>query len=284
MLAFSMAGRHLNLVRAAQEMHITQGALSRQIKALENHLGVRLFERRARGLAFTQEGELLYDYACRAFETLDEGVARLTLRPARHTLVLSVARSFAQRVLVPRLSGFAQACPQVDLRLDIHRYFADLASCGADISIRLGKGEWDEYRTIRLTADRIVPVCAPPISARLRDPLRREDVPRLRNVEHDWEPELARAGAGLWPMGSSRMDFNDSATLLQAAEAGLGLAAARTSLAAAALSAGRLVRPFDCDLRDGLDYYAVCTERAAGKPAVKLFTDWLEQEFPLPRP
>ena len=138
LLFFNTVAKHLNLVRAGEELHLTQGALSRQLKALEDHLGVSLFKRGPRGLAFTQEGEILYDYCQRAFDTLGTGLRHLSVVAERETLVVSVARSFAVRVLAPRIAGFVQAHPWVDLRIDIHRYFAHLDSSGADISIRLG--------------------------------------------------------------------------------------------------------------------------------------------------
>ncbi|GAA4324090.1 transcriptional regulator GcvA [Pigmentiphaga soli] len=269
MLAFNITARHLNLVRAAQELGITQGALSRQIKALEDHLGVRLFERHARGLAFTQEGELLYDFTRRGFETLGAGIGRLTLRAERQTLVLSVARSFALRVLIPRLAEFTQAHPHIHLNLDIHRYFADIATSGVDVSIRLGAGDWQDCRVTRLTRDRIVSVCAPSLQAQLGDPVLRARVPLLRNVERDY-PMHWNAG-----IGDARIDFNDSASMLAAAEAGMGVAVSRTSLVADAERRGKLVRPTDHDTRDGLDYYAVCTENAYRKPSVQAFCAWV---------
>lgn len=279
MLAFNIAARHLNLVRAAAEMRITQGALSRQIKALEDHLGVRLFERRARGLGFTQEGELLYDFTSRAFETLGAGVSRLTLQTERQTLVLSVARSFALRVLVPRLARFAQEYPHIDLSLDIHRYFADIATSGLDVSIRLGAGDWRDCRAVRLTRDHLFPVCSPSVRRRLEDPLLRGSVPLLRNVERDHAVCWSKIHASGIALGHTRIDFNDSATMLLAAESGMGLAVSRTSLVATAIADERLVRPFAGDLQDGLDYYAVCTEHAMQKPSVRLFSEWLAQEF-----
>jgi len=274
MLAFDVSARHLNLVRAAEELGITQGALSRQIRALEDHLGVRLFERHARGLRFTQEGELLYDFTRRGFETLGAGIGRLTLRAERQTLVLSVARSFALRVLIPRLAGFTDAHPQIHLSLDIHRYFADIASSGVDVSIRLGGGDWPDCRALRLTRDRIVPVCAPAIREQLRDPEARTRVPLLRNIERD-DASLRAEGLDGLPPGDLRIDFNDSASMLAAAESSLGVAISRSSLVADAEAAGRLARPTSWEACDGLDYYAVCTERAYCKPAVKALLDWI---------
>lgn len=279
MLAFDVSARHLNLVRAAEELGITQGALSRQIRALEDHLGVRLFERHARGLRFTQEGELLYDFTRRGFETLGAGIGRLTLRAERQTLVLSVARSFALRVLIPRLAGFTEAHPHIHLSLDIHRYFADIASSGVDVSVRLGGGDWPDCRALRLTRDCIVPVCTSAIREQLRDPAARPRVPLLRNIERD-DASLRVEGLDELPHGDQRIDFNDSASMLAAAEASLGVAISRSSLVADAESIGRLVRATSWEARDGLDYYAVCTERAYCKPAVKAFLDWVEGVAP----
>ena len=280
MLAFNIVARHLNLVRAAGEMGITQGALSRQIKALEDHLGVRLFERQARGLCFTQDGELLYDFTRNAFETLGVGIGKLTRHRERQTLVLSVARSFGLRVLIPRLVAFSTEHPNINISFDIHRYHSDLTSSGADFSIRLGSGNWKDCKVARLTNDTLFPVCTPALAAIVKNTRMSSTVARLRNIERDYWTIWDDATNSEEIFSGGHVDFNDSASMLQAAEAGMGIAISRSSLCANALKAGLLVRPCEEEFRDDLDYYAVATERTLQKPAARLFDAWLAREFP----
>ncbi|NYT25465.1 LysR family transcriptional regulator [Alcaligenaceae bacterium] len=282
LLFFNAAGRHLNLVRAADELRLTQSALSRQIKALEEHLGVRLFERGPRGLRFTEEGELLYDFTSRAFLLMDQGVSKLAATAGRHTLVVSVARSFAQRVLASRLGGFVSANPEVDLRIDVHRYYADLESSGADISIRLGKGDWHDYHSVRITDDVLIPVCAPGVASRLAEQGRiPETTILLRNRERDYVGSWAAQQPEM-PFHIDRLpsiDFNDSATVISTLESGTGITVTRSSLVADALEEGTLVRPFAGEVKDGLNYYAVQSARSTKNAVVKRFMQWLDATF-----
>ena len=283
LLFFNTIAKHLNLVRAAQELHLTQGALSRQLKALEEHLGVELFKRGPRGLSFTQEGELLYDYSRRAFDTLRTGLRHLSVVAERETLVLSVARSFALRVLGSRIAAFVRANPWVDLRIDIHRYFADLGSSGADISIRLGDGQWEADRIQALSDDAVWAVAHPEVAARLgasKEPGRTEGVLLLRNTERDyWDSWLAAGHPAIPLKDTEALRFNDSATMLEAVGAGAGICLTRATLVRDALAAGSLVRLCDDELRDGLRYYALCSPRSGAKKAVDCFMRWLAVEF-----
>ena len=280
LLFFNTVGKHLNLVRAGQELHLTQGALSRQIKTLEVHLGVELFRRLPRGLAFTEEGEVLYAFCQSAFDTLNSGLQRLSVVADRQTLVVSVARSFALRVLSSRLPRFTQAYPWVDLQVDTHRYFADMETSGTDVSIRLGKSDLSASPTQVLTDDAIWAVATPAISRRIRARTRGGDVVRpallMYSERDDWNNWLA-AGHKSVPLDGATLRFNDSATMLNTAEAGMGFCVVRACLARDAIEAGRLVRVWSNELHDGLRYFAISTLRP--KPAIKPFLAWLATEF-----
>lgn len=287
LLVFTVAARHLNLVRAAEDLCVSQGALSRQLKSLEEHLGIALFDRGPRGLRFTPEGELLYDFTSRAFSLVGEGIHRLGLQPERNSLVISVARSFAQRVLASRLAGFTETHPHIDLHLDIHRYYADLETSGADISIRLGRGDWSGYQSYPLTRDRLILVCAPSVSSLMGSgdaiPTR---IPLLYNQERDY---VESWNAGIPERSISkddrrRISFTDSSTMLSALESGLGITVTRSSLVEDALEQGTLVRPFNEELVDTLNYYAVCSQRSSHKLSVKQFIEWLNSAFRLDEP
>lgn len=281
LLFFNTVGKHLNLVRAGEELHLTQGALSRQLKSLEEHLGVELFRRGPRGLAFTQEGELLYDYSKRAFETLGVGLRHLSVVTERQTLMVSVARTFAVRILASRISSFLAENPWIDVHIDVHRYFVDLESSGADVSIRLGKGDWAADRMQCLTGDAIWAVGNADVKAVVSQ---RECSATnsfiLRNVERDyWETWLESGRPALAADDALMLHFNDSATMLEAAQTGAGVCLTRGSLAMDAVNRGVLVRLTDDEMHDGLNYYAICTARAAQKRAVDLFMNWVGEAF-----
>ena len=285
LLFFNTVARHLNLVRAGEELHLTQGALSRQLKSLEDHLGVALFRRGPRGLAFTQEGEILYDYSKRAFDTLGAGLRHLSVVTDRESLVISAARSFAVRVLGMRIARFIEANPWVDLRVDTHRYFADLESSGADISIRLGGGDWDGYRMQALTDDAVWAVARADVAGQLAGAAALPEQARpllLTNTERDYWAAWLGGGHDIG-IGIGRdvrmLRFNDSATMLEAVQAGAGFCVTRASLAREAVRAGALVRIGTGEMHDGLRYYAVCAPRSGAKKAADLFMRWLGLEF-----
>lgn len=285
LLFFEVVARHLNLVRAGEELNLTQGALSRQLKSLEDHLGMPLFVRGPRGLKFTQEGELLHDYTRRAFETLGIGLRRLSLDTARETLVVSVARSFGACVLASRIGRFALAHPWVDLRIDTHRYFTDLEMSGADISIRLGAGDWDGYRTLALTDDTVLAVCSPGLVSALNN-LPAPKLPvgtfLLRNSERDYWADWHDKGYRAVDLDTTAtVQCNDSVALIEVAKTSSCLCLTRQTLAAAALASGTLVPIWGQELHDGQRYFAVTARRADGRRAVELFMKWLEEEFAL---
>ncbi|WP_454689704.1 LysR substrate-binding domain-containing protein [Achromobacter aloeverae] len=286
LLVFDTVARHLNQVRAAESLSLTQSALSRQIKALEDHLGVALFERNSRGLKFTQEGELLYDFTRRSFELLNEGLGRLVLDFERQTLVVSAARSYAERVLAPRLGDFVRAHPWIDVRIDVHRYYADIEASGADISVRLGDGNWPGYDALRLSEDGLIPVCAPAVAQALRGGRPGDVAGHLvfRNVERDYVEQWNRCNAqAAFVNEHAVLKFNDSTTLLSALEAGQGVTVARMSLVADALARGVLVRLWSGEARDDLDYYAISAQRTAHRSATVLFMEWLRETLIRPR-
>jgi LysR family transcriptional regulator, glycine cleavage system transcriptional activator len=244
---------------------------------------VELFRRGPRGLAFTEEGEILYDYSKRAFDTLGAGLRHLSMAADRESLVVSAARSFAVRVLGARIARFVEANPWVDLRVDTHRYFADLETSGADISIRLGSGDWDGYRMQAVTDDAVWAVARADVAGRLTrktDAVVEERPMVLTNTERDYWVAWQSAGLDTWGGGDERiLRFNDSATMLEAVEAGAGFCITRASLVHDAVGAGTLVRVGSGEVRDGLRYYAVFAPRSGAKKAADVFMKWLEAEF-----
>ena len=274
--AFDAAARHLNMARAAEELGVTQGAISRQVKSLEDQLAETLFLRGPRGLKLTEAGDLLADYVRRGLEQLEAGLFRIGQPRSRATLVINAARTFAMRVLAPRIAGFTREHPWIELRLETHRYFAQLHGADVDVAIRAGAGDWPGHVVRPLTREVLFPVCAPgylPAGTPPAEAIARSTLLHYAERPH-WRDWLLAAGldpnlAGPGP----RLD--ETALALAAAEAGQGLAVGWGVLVADALASGRLVRPFAAALDDGTGYHLVMTEMASRRSTVQTFCTWL---------
>lgn len=283
--AFEAAGRHLSFTRAAAELHVTQAAISHQIKALEDELGVRLFRRGARGLLLTDAGQAYLPEVAAAFARLAQATERLRQAEETGVLTVSVLPSFAARWLVPRLRHFRARHPEIDLRVAATDKIVDFERDGIDLSIRYGYGDYRGMFWEHLLAEEIFPVCSPALmqdGADGRPPLRQPEDLRRHTLLHDdlrtdWATWLRAAGVtGVDPHRGP--GFTDSSMLLQAAVDGQGVALGRSALAGDDLAAGRLVRPFEFSLPAELAYYIVCPEHAADTPKIRAFRAWLQEE------
>lgn len=278
--AFEAAARHLSFTKAAQELSVTQAAVSHQIKALEERLGVRLFQRRHRSLLLTAEGQRYFPEVQRAFELLRDATARIAREESKGVFTLSTISSFAARWLVPRLGKFVAAHPDIDLRLATSQRLTDFAREQVDAAIRYGGGDYPGLAATLLMTEELYPVCSPDLIARL--PLRHPEDLRNHTLLHDdgveeWGEWLVAAGVtgvnndhGHW--------YRDSSLLLQAAIAGQGVALGRSVLAAEEIAAGRLVRPFDWSLPSTNAYYFVCPQSSMHRGKVVAFREWLLAE------
>lgn len=275
---FEVAARHRHLGRAAEELHVTHGAVSRQVKNLESHLGVRVFARVGRGVELTEAGRELYERASRIFEELAVAVERVSSHPTPTVLRVGAPRAFSARWLAPRLGDFWEAHPWIELRLDSSRDEADLGRGEADVSIRFGEGPWPGVLADPLGTERLFPVCAPALLHGAR-PLRQLEDLRRHTLLHfsdtpDWAHWLGAVGAPEVDSGRGPR-FSELSAALAAAEAGQGIAIARTSLVQGELRRGRLVRPFAGESVDGRSYVLLATARAVRQPKVAAFRTWL---------
>jgi len=279
--AFEAAARHLSFTKAGAERFVTQAAVSHQIRALEEDLGVRLFRRMNRRLMLTEEGQRYLPAVSRAFDLLREATTALRAHDIPGPLTVSVLPSFAARWLVPRLGRFFARHPDIDLRIDPSVAICDFAQGDVDVGIRYGRGDYPGLRADRLLDEDIFPVCSPLLKAGPPGLHRPEDLRHhtlLHDDSHaDWRTWLLAAGVdGVDPERGTI--FTDSSMLIQAAIAGQGVALARGVLVADALAAGRLVRPFRLSLPAEFAYYFVYPERVAAHPKVRAFRDWLLEE------
>lgn len=287
--AFEAAARHLSFTKAAEELHVTQAAVSHQIKNLEERLGMRLFRRLNRALLLTDEGQRLFLPVRDAFERLAEAVEGLRARDTGGPLTVSVLPSFAAKWLVPRLSRFQERCPDIDLRITALERLVDLVRDDVDIAIRFGSGTWPGLKAEMILEDRITPVCSPALAKRLREPadlahatLLHETMEPMRNFP-DWAAWLQAAGVSGVDV-SRGLRFSHTHILLQAAIDGRGVALGQLPLAADDLAAGRLVAPFDLSLPIGYAYYLVYLPEAAERPKIKAFREWVNAETTERRP
>ena len=282
--AFEAAGRHLSFTRAAGELHVTQAAISHQVRALEEWGGVPLFDRGGRGaggLGLTPAGRALLPPAGEALDILDHAARVLTGGDQGRTLNVTTMGSFAAAWLVPRMRDFRERNPGITLRIETNDEVADFVRDDIDVGIRYGRGNWPGLHAERLFEEDIFPVCSPALLEGA-DPLRRpEDLARHTLLHDDmsvnWEAWLRAAGiegvdasAGPW--------FRQSHLVSQAAIAGDGVALGRSAIVADALADGRLVRPFRLRLPAEYAYYFICLPGALERPAVRAFRDWLVAE------
>lgn len=280
--AFEAAARHLSFTRAADELNLTQAAVSHQLKQLETALGAPLFRRLHRGLRLTDAGRLFAEAVSSALNTIDATAARLRRADALGPLNISVMPSFASTWLVPRLSRFNRVHPGIDVLVAADGEFADFEHDDIDLAIRWGAGNYPGLASYRFMTEELFPICSPALVKEGPHPLRRPEDLRYHTLLHDdirtdWRMWLTAAGVeGVDVERGPR--FNYSNMVQQAAIEGQGVALGRSSLAHDALEQGLLVRPFDFTLPGEYAYYIVCPTYATGWPKVIAFREWLFSE------
>ncbi len=277
--AFEAAARAGSLTRAAETLHVTHGAISHQIKALEADLGVRLVERAGRGIRLTDEGERLAGRVRAALTDLADAVREVSERANPRALRVSVMPSFAARWLLPRIGKFMAEYPQIDLDVRASMMLADFRRDDVDIAIRYGGGNYPGLTVEHLMDDIYFPVCSPNIAG--GPPARPEDLQRyllLRSDNEFWQPWFAAVGLD-WPEPTRGPIFNDASHVMQAAIEGQGIALARTSLIGNDLANGVLVRLFDATVPAPNRYFLVYPSRRGEAPKLKQFGAWLRKEI-----
>jgi LysR family transcriptional regulator, glycine cleavage system transcriptional activator len=279
---FEAAARHLSFTKAADELHVTHGAVSRQVKSLEDFLGVQLFRRLNRSLRLTDEGQAYVSTVRVLLEELADATDRVRKRDEQGGLVVSTTMSFTIKWLVPRLARFRERYPEIDVRVQAEDQVVDFARDGVDIGIRYGRGQYPGLKADRLINDDFVPVCSPALREGehpLREPgdLKYHALLHEMGTQIDWRMWLMAAGVeGIDP--SRGPVYSHSSLIIQAAINGEGVALGRTALIIEDLAAGRLVVPFDITLKAEYAYYVVYPPRAVERAKVRAFRDWLLEE------
>jgi LysR family glycine cleavage system transcriptional activator len=284
---FEAAARHLSFTKAAEELHVTPGAVSQQIKALEDYIGAPVFRRHKRALLLTDEAQASLPVLREGFDRLADAARLLSSRADSGKLTVSAAPSLAAKWLVPRLDSFHEMHPEVDVWISADMDVVDFSVDDVDVAIRYGPGGYENLVVEHLMAETIVPVCSPRLL--LGDkPLKTPADLAEHTLLHDGSPDRDDS-CPTWPMwlkaagvtsvdGARGPKFNQSSLVIEAAVAGKGIALAKAQLALADLEAARLVVPFDMSSPSAFGYYIVHPHSRSTSPAVKAFKAWLHAE------
>jgi len=282
--AFEAAARHESFSRAADEIHVTPGAVSHQIRALEEELGLQLFTRNGKRIAVTDSGQRFAASIRKALGEIAASADALREQSRQQRLVVSSPPSFASRWLAPRLWKFVDRHPGIEVVLQSSSHLNDLARDGIDVGVRFGLGHYPGLKSEMVMEDFYYPVASPHYrQGRLpSSPQQLRDCTLLRmdGLQESWLPWFALAGLDL-PDPAGGLVTEDSSLTLRAAADGAGVALTRHAIASQEIAAGELVRLFDIALRSDRAYYFVTVPNASPKPQVRHFRDWLEEEIAL---
>jgi LysR family glycine cleavage system transcriptional activator len=291
--AFEAAARHLSFKNAALELNVTAGAVSHQVKVLEDYLGVPLFKRLTRALELTPEASAMLPKVREGLDNLAEALERVRHRVSTCSLTVVTPPNFAARWLVPRLARFTTAHPNVELHLASRAGMIDgrepdvrQAADNPVAMVRFGSGRYPGRHVDEVFAVRYVPVCSPRL---LKGPhaLKKPDDLRWHTLLHDdtvteggarpsWADWLESVGVDVDATRGPR--FSDASLALEAAIEGMGVTLAIKALVRSEIESGRLVVPFDISAPASYAYYLVTSEADASQPAIQAFRQWLLTE------
>ena len=275
---FEAAARHSSFTRASEELYVTQAAVSHQIKALEEYLGIKLFRRQNRALFLTEEGQSYFLDIKDTFTSLVDATERLLARGAKGSLTVSLQPSFAIQWLVPRLSLFSELYPDIDVRIKAVDMDDGSLTDDVDVAIYYGRGKWKDLHAQKLHTEYLVPVCSPLLLNGTK-PLKTPHDLKLHTLLHD----TSRRDWTAWFKQASITDvnvnqgpiFSHTSMVLQAAVHGQGVALGHSVLAQPEIDAGRLVCPFNEVLVSKNAYYVVCREEQDELGKIVAFRDWM---------
>lgn len=274
--AFESAARHLSFTRAADELAVTQSAVSHQVTALEEWAGVPLFKRQGRAMVLTEAAVKFLPAVSTALDQIALAGRKLqAVDPTHGWLTVAVMPSFAAKWLVPRLADFHEKNPDMDVWIATFEAQTGALGSDIDVAIRYGRGDWPGLASVRIMSEELFPVCAPRLAAGLKAPADLASSTLLHDeLREDWA--MWFAAAGLTGVDTARgPGFDDSGLLIQAAIEGLGVALGRSVLVKGDLDAGRLVRPFDVALAAEFAYYLVYPPDLESAPKIETFRTWL---------
>ncbi|AMQ84358.1 MULTISPECIES: transcriptional regulator GcvA [Pseudomonas] len=278
--AFEVSTRHPTFTAAAQELHVTQSAVSHQLRHLEDLWGLQLFER-GKSLRLTPAGATLAPIVREFFMSLEATLADLREQKGRVRLSVSTTYSFALKWLLPRLPSLARQHPELLVSLDTTDKVIHFASSEADVAIRLGKGNYPGLYSQFLFGEQVFPVASPELLQRVGMPGSPADLLQLPLLARDgaelapkWEAWFQSVGLAFSPLRES-VRFGDTNMTVEAALLGHGIALVRSGHVEKEIDDGRLVRLFDVPFQSPLAYYFVCPKGVETQPHIESFREWL---------
>ncbi len=283
---FVAVAEHLSFTRGASALGITAGAVSMQIRSLEEYLGATLFNRSG-AVQLTPEGARLLPRVRRGLEELERAIDEARSDRRTGPLMITTLASFLQQWLLPRLQGFNEKYPEIDLRIHTSPQIVDFLRSDVQAAVRFGIGDWPQLHVEKVLDEWLVPVCSKALlqkhgPIRTRDDIKR--IPLLHSLSEPWNewPDIKHSSED-WGSGGS--SFDDSVTVVRAAEAGQGFALVRWSLAYDAIRDGRLVLASPRVVKAPRSYYFVCPPSYVAMEKIAAFREWLvEQAAQAPLP
>jgi len=278
--AFEAVARHLSITGAAEELGVTPGAVSQSVKSLEDYLGRTLLSRTSRGLVLSDAAAAALPSLSEGLDRLAEGAQRLAGPERGGRLTVSVAPSFAQKWLAPRLADFSVAHADLDIQIQSSMGLANFEAEGVDLAIRYGAGRWPGVESKLLLREEVTPVCSPAVAEEIKAP---DDLARFTLIHDDsnlndescpdWTMWLKAAGAKAVDAARGPR-FNQSSLAIEAAASGRGVALAKRALAQADLDQGRLAAPFSSSTPIEFAYWVVHPPGRARSRAARAFITW----------
>lgn len=278
---FEAAARHLSFTKAAAELHVTQAAVSHQIKKLEDYLQTPLFLRLNRSIELTKQGEAFAEPLTRAFDIMATATEMLNWSKTPKAINIATFDSIAANWLAPRIRNFQVLWEDVSIKMITRNRHFDFSGREVDVEIRYGDGNWPGLHSIKITNENIFPVCSPNYRAKFPETLQPDDI-RQMDLIHDelvttWADWME--AAGVTDIDANKgLKYNHSHIVLQAAANDEGMALGRGLLVADPISQGRLVKPFSIQIMSQYAYYLVFPKELMEQPWVLSFRDWLIDE------
>ncbi len=279
--AFEAAARLGSLTLAARELGVSQVAVSRQVRVLEDYLGVMLFRRSHRSIQLTQEGKQLSEGISKAFEHINAAVIQVSRRGRKDILAIQSYTTFSQRWLIPRLPIFHAENPRLEVRLTSSTVPADFSAKNIDAAVRAGRGQWEGLYADKLTPIELIPVCSPTLlkETRLASPQGLKHTTLLHSIArpNDWATWLQTNGLKIEPYGG--LKFENSALAYEAALQGIGVAIGVKVLVEHHLETGALVAPFSPPVPLDEGYYLTWPKNVKPSAPLRRFHDWLRTQL-----
>lgn len=280
--AFEAAARHESFTKAADELHVTQAAVSHQVRALEEHLGQKLFHRKTRQLVLTESARVFAERLGRAFADIAAAADDIAERPMTGTLRLSVAPFFANRMLLPVLHRFHERFPEIKIEPQMNAQVVDLNGPDLDGAIRYGDGNWPGLGAMLLWKDQVCPVAAPSFVDGRALPMDPRDIAALPlaynlGTQEDWTNWFRRVGVSE-DVEPVMIGYPDRARAIDLALSGNGVSIADITLTRNDVRTGHLVRLHPETVPSRKNMYVVFADTAHPDPRLMAFVEWFKQE------